>query len=159
MTTPALHPDFRAFIASLRRTGVRFVVVGAHAMTILGRARQTDDLDVLIERTPENAAALGNALRDFGGFDAIATAAEQQLAEPNRMLTIGKKPVAIDILNQISGVAFEDAWAGRVEVSVDGERTPFLGLTQFVANKRAAGRTKDLQDLELLREAGVEIPD
>ena len=49
MTTPPLHPDFSAFIVSLTRHRVRFVVVGAHALAALGQARMTDDLDVLVE--------------------------------------------------------------------------------------------------------------
>ncbi len=157
MTTPVLHPDFLAFIASLRRQGVRFVVVGAHAMAVLGRPRLTDDLDVFIEPTPENARAVGRALRDFAGFDHVAQAAEQQLAKAGRMLTIGVKPVAIDVVNSISAVDFEQAWQGRREVAIEGEPVAFLGLAEFVRNKRAAGRTKDLNDLELLREVGVDV--
>lgn len=155
MTTATLHPDFLAFIASLTRHRVRYVVVGAHALAVIGRARMTDDLDVLVEPTPENAACVASALRDFGGFGALADQVTTYLAEPDRLVSIGRPPVSIDILTGLSGVTFADAWAGHVEVPIEGLAVPFLGLREMVKTKRAAGRTKDLLDLALLAEAGI----
>lgn len=154
MTLP-LHPDFSAFIASVTRHRVRFVVVGAHALAVLGRARMTDDLDVLIEPHPDNAARLADALRDFGGFGALADQVETYLSEPDRLVSIGRAPLSIDILTGLSGVTFDEAWAGRVEVEIDGAAVPFLGLSEMVRTKRAAGRAKDKLDLALLAEAGL----
>jgi hypothetical protein len=155
MTTPALHPDFRAFIASLTRHHCRFVIVGAHALAALGRARMTDDLDVLVDPTPQNARRVANALRDFGGFDALAEQVASYLAEPDRLVSIGRAPVSIDILTGLSGVTFDEAWAGRDEHEVEGIAIGFLGLAEMVRTKKAAGRTKDKLDLELLAEAGL----
>jgi hypothetical protein len=73
-------------------------------------------------------------------------------AQPDRMATLGKEPVRIDILSSISGVSFSEAWRGRVTVSLDGEELHFLGLAAMKKPKRAAGRTKDLLDLALLNE-------
>lgn len=155
MTTQRIHPDFSAFIACLRRHQVRFVVVGAHALAALGRSRTTDDLDVLVEPSADNAQSVAATLREFGGFESLADEVRSELVRPNRMVTIGRPPIAIDILTGISGVSFEEAWEGRDEHDVDGVSVPFLGLTQMVATKRAAGRTKDLLDLALLAEAGL----
>ena len=92
MTTPTLHPDFRALIESLTRHGARFVIVGAHAMAVLGRARQTDDLDVLVEPTADNARRVAAALRDFAGFERIAEAAEEHLTRPTDSFGSGTLP-------------------------------------------------------------------
>lgn len=153
--TPALHPDFSAFIASLTRHQVRFVVVGAHALAALGRARMTDDLDVLVEPSSENAQRVAASLRDFGGFDALAGQAAEYLAEPDRLVSIGRAPLSIDILTSLSGITFEEAWAGHDEHVLDGAPIAFLGLPEMVRTKRAAGRTKDRLDLALLAEAGL----
>ena len=155
MTTPPLHPDFSAFIACLTRHRVRFVVVGAHALAALGRARMTDDLDLLVEPSAENARRIADALREFGGFTALADQVAEYLAEPDRVVSIGRAPISIDVLTGLSGVTFEEAWAGRGEHVIDGDPVAFLGLAEMVRTKRAAGRTKDRLDLALLAEAGL----
>ena len=158
MTTPPLHPDFREFIGSLMRRQARFLVVGAHALAALGRARMTDDLDLLLEPSTENARRVAETLRDFGGFDALAEKAAEHLSEPDRLVSIGRAPVSIDLLTGLSGVTFAEAWAGRDQHLVDGMTISFLGLAEMVRTKRAAGRTKNLLDLELLAEAGLIEP-
>ena len=59
-------------------------------------------------------------------------------------------PCRIDILTEISAVAFDDAWPRRVTVEVDGMALPFLGRGDLLANKKAAGRSKDLADVAYL---------
>jgi len=66
---------------------------------------------------------------------------------------MGVPPSRIDILSGISGVTFDEAWARRHTVMVDRLAIGILSRENFVANKRAAGRTKDLLDLALLDEA------
>jgi hypothetical protein len=58
----------------------------------------------------------------------------------------------LDLLTSISGVRWEDASAGRGAGSYGGVSTYFLGRGEFIANKRASGRKKDLADLEALGE-------
>jgi hypothetical protein len=60
---------------------------------------------------------------------------------------IGVAPVRIDILTGIDGVSFDDAWSRRVEAELGALRVPVLSLPDLAANKRAAGRPKDLVDL------------
>lgn len=157
MTQP-LDPIFSEFLSYLRDFQVRFVIVGAHALAVHGVSRWTGDLDVLVEPTADNADRLSRVFGAFG-FPKLAAAAPTQMAEPDRMARLGRVPLRIDVLTSLSGVEWEDAWRGHVEVELDGETHAFLGLEDYVTTKRAAGRTKDLQDLELLREAGVPIPD
>jgi hypothetical protein len=154
MKTPRLHRDLSAFLRCLTAHRVRFVVLGGHVLALLGRPRFTDDLDVLVEPTRANAERLALALVAFG-YEALAEKAPVHFSKPERMATLGRPPVAIDILSSTPGVSFREAWAGRQSVDIDGVKIPFLGLTEFVKTKRACGRTKDLLDLELLREAGL----
>ncbi len=73
------------------------------------------------------------------------------------MYQLGLPPRRIDLLNLVSGLTFDEAWSSRVYAVVDGVHLPVLGLAALVKNKRATGRTKDLLDIELLREAGRSV--
>jgi len=155
MTIPKLHPDLSAFLCCLKRHRVRFVVIGAHVLATLGRPRYTEDLDVLVEPTKANAKRLAVALRDFG-YAELAKQAAEHFSSEERMATLGRAPVAIDVLTNTPGITFLEAWKGRREITLGNKETvAFLGLSEYVRTKQACGRTKDLLDLELLREAGL----
>jgi hypothetical protein len=145
-----LHPDFRDFVASLLSHRVRFVVVGAHALAAHGRPRLTGDLDVLVEPTPPNARRVIAALSAFG-FGHVGLA-PTDFARPDHVVQLGNPPVRIDLLTSIAGVGFSTAWKNRLVVELDGMRVPMLGRRDLIRNKKAAGRPKDLLDIELLRE-------
>ena len=147
----ALPADWSEFLRLLSTHRVRFLIVGAHALAANGRPRATQDLDVFVEPTPVNAGRLGRALAAFG-FGALADAA-MAFAEPDRMATLGREPLRIDIMTSITGVTFREAWKGRLRGDFGGVEVGFLAREQLVRNKRAAGRTKDLLDIALLEEA------
>jgi hypothetical protein len=143
--------DWSEFIALLNSHRVRFLIVGAHALAANGRPRATQDLDILVDPTRANAKRLGAALADFG-FAQLAQEADR-FAEADRMATLGREPLRIDIMTSITGVSFREAWKSRLRVLVAGQEVGFLGREALVKNKRASGRTKDLLDIALLEEA------
>ena len=61
-------------------------------------------------------------------------------------------PRRIDLLTSISGVEFEDAWPRREIHEIDDAKLPFIGREDFITNKRATGRFRDLADIEALGE-------
>jgi hypothetical protein len=122
-------------------------------MAIHGVPRATQDLDVWIEATTENADRVWQALVDFGAplQELGITAAD--FTRPGTVIQLGVPPNRIDILTEISGVPdFEAAWNDRVEHDIEGRSIPFLGLDALITNKRATGRLKDLADIEALGE-------
>ena len=148
-------PDWREFIACLTRQQVRFIVVGAHALAALGRPRYTGDLDVFVEPTSENAERLDSALRDFGFAGAAEVAG--QLAEPGKMMTLGKEPVRIDITTEMSDLTFGEAWRGKFRRRIGEHLVAFLGRREYIKNKRASAKTPgrragDEHDIALLEE-------
>ena len=147
---PRWNDDFRDIIAALDEAGARFLIVGAHAMAVHGVPRATGDLDVLVQPTPENASRVLRALRDFGAPVDQHRVTEADLERPGTVYQIGLPPRRIDLLTELSGVSFDDAWQGRVIVELEGRAVAFLGRDALVRNKRAAARDKDLADLELL---------
>lgn len=150
-----LPKDFREFLLSLIEHKVRFLLVGGHAVALHGAPRATFDLDVAVDSAPTNLKKLGQALAQFG-FSGYARAAEY-LHLPNRFMMLGEKPLRIDVLNTLSGVSFAEAWRSRVQVRGRNFSLSALSLRSLVKNKRASGRTKDLLDIELLRERGAKI--
>ncbi|MBI2391573.1 MAG: nucleotidyl transferase AbiEii/AbiGii toxin family protein [Deltaproteobacteria bacterium] len=127
---------------------VRFVLVGGHAVAGHGEPRLTEDLDVFVEPTVVNARRLREALVDFG-FGAVAPAVEE-LARPDRIFMLGRKPWRIDVLTGIDGVSFRTAWASRVEARFEAAPLYVIGRAALLANKLAAGRPKDLLDVAML---------
>jgi predicted nucleotidyltransferase len=143
-----LAQDFRDLLCAFVDHEVRFLVVGAYALAILGRPRATGDLDVWIESTAKNAARAHAALEAFGA--PLHDLTRDDLARPGTVFQIGLPPLRIDILTRITGVEFAPAWERRTEADFEGVRVPVIGREDFLANKRALGRTKDLADAERL---------
>ena len=147
-----MNPDFVDFLAALLAAEARFLVVGAHALAVHGVPRATGDIDVWIERSPENAARVWRALEAFGAPAAALGVRPADLETPDMVVQIGLPPRRIDVLTGVTGLEFDEAWRGRVVHLVAGLDVPFLGRDALVRNKRASGRFRDLGDLEALGE-------
>ncbi len=148
-----MSEDWSDFLDALLRAGARFLVVGAHAVAIHGVPRGTQDIDVWIATDRDNIDRVWRALAEFGAPLADLGIELADLQRPGTIVQLGLPPNRIDLLTTISGVPdFEVAWRDRVEHSVRGTRIPFLGRSALIQNKRAAGRHKDLGDLEALGE-------
>ena len=141
-------PDFDEFIGSLTAHGVEFIVVGAYALAFHGAPRFTGDLDILVRPAVDNATRLLAALAAFG-FP-VTDLSPEAITDRRRMLEMGVPPVQIHVMSAISGVEWEEAWSDRVEGSLGSNSVQFLGRKTFLRNKRAAGRPKDLADIDAL---------
>ena len=147
-----MNEDFRDVLAALLAGEVLFLVVGAHALAVHGVPRATGDLDIWIAADPANADRVFSALVHFGAPIEALGVSRDDLKRPDQVVQIGLPPRRIDILTSISGVAFDEAWSGRVTCEVAGLAVPFLGRAELIRNKRATGRMKDRADLEALGE-------
>lgn len=145
-----MNDDFRDLLAALLAAGARFLVVGAHALAVHGVPRATGDLDVWIAADPDNARRVHGALVAFGAPVVAMGVTREDFIRPDQVVQIGLPPRRIDVLTAISGVPFEEAWPERVTHDVQGLAVPFIGRAALVKNKRAAGRAKDVADLEAL---------
>jgi hypothetical protein len=141
-----MNQDFidllRAFIAA----EVRFLIVGAYALALHGRPRATGDLDVWVEPTADNASRVMRALAAFGA--PLSQISEADFAGPGVVYQIGVPPGRVDILTELTGLSFSDAWQDRLRRPFGDVEVDFIGRTSFIRNKRAVGRPKDLGDIE-----------
>lgn len=151
MTTATIPPDWKEFLSALLSQNTKFLLIGAHALAFHVEGRLTEDLDVFVEPSPENAARVRRALESFG-FGGLVPG-EAELAEPDRVFMLGRKPWRIDILTGIDGVSFAEAWDGRESVNFHGLSLSVIGREALLRNKRASGRKKDLVDVALLEAA------
>lgn len=151
---PELNDDFRDMLECLLEAEVEFVIVGAHALSVHGFARATGDIDILVEPTPENARRVMRALSSFGAPVGAHGVSERDFTTLGNVYQIGLPPRRIDLLTEITGVDFERAKTSRVLARVGDLELPFLGRDALIANKRAAGRPKDLVDAAELESLG-----
>jgi hypothetical protein len=130
--------------------GASFLIVGAHALAVHGVVRTTGDLDIWVRPDSENAVRVWRALVRFGAPAESMGLGVGDLAVPGTVYQIGVPPRRIDILTEVSGIGFDEAWQSRVTESSEGLSVPFLGRAALIQNKRASGRLKDLADIEAL---------
>ena len=145
-----LNADFRDLLICWGREGVEFLVVGAYALAFHGIPRATGDIDVFVRATPANAERVWRALDAFGAPLAAADVEATDFAVPGLVYQIGLPPRRVDVMTEISGVSFEEAWESRVTADLEGLPVAFIGREALIANKRASGRLRDLADVERL---------
>jgi hypothetical protein len=143
------NPDFTDFINCLNENHVEYILVGGYAVIIRGYSRSTGDMDIWVNKTKENFLRLQNALKDFG-VPPEAVAEEQFFSDEFDVFTIGRPPSAIEIMTAIKGVGFSEAFATSTLETFEEVVVRVIHLNQLVKAKRAAGRHKDLNDLENL---------
>ena len=144
------QPDFKELLTLLNRHGVEYIIVGAYALAFHGVPRNTGDIDIYVRPTPPNAKQVMETLRDFG-FGSL-NLSEEDFLKPGQVVQLGHPPVRIDILTSISGVSWEQADKGKAAGKYGDVSVRYLGRQEYMANKRASGRKKDLADLDALGE-------
>jgi hypothetical protein len=148
LATETIPPDWREFLSALLSENTKFLLIGAHALAFHVEGRLTEDLDVFVEPSEDNASRVHRALVRFGFGNLVTDPAE--LGQPDRVFMLGRTPWRSDILTGIDGVSFEEAWSARESVEFHGLRLAVIGRDALLKNKRASGRKKDLVDVALL---------
>jgi hypothetical protein len=145
-----VQPDFKELFELFNRHKIEYVIVGSYALAFHGSPRNTGDIDIYIRPTSENAARVLKVLNGFG-FGSLGLTA-MDFDRPGQIIQLGVPPFRIDLLTSISGVPWEQADSGKAAGQYGDVPVFYLGKTQFIANKRACGRKKDLADLEAIGE-------
>jgi hypothetical protein len=145
-----VEKDFRDLFALFNAHGVEYIIVGGYALAFHGAPRYTGDMDIYVKANVVNAQRVIAALTEFGFGSFEITAADFE--KNDIVIQLGFPPVRIDIMTSISGVLWEEAYAGRVQSTYGDATVYYIGRKQFVANKRSTGRKRDIADLEALGE-------
>lgn len=146
-----LNQDFRDILLSLADENVDFLVIGAYALAFHGAPRGSGDIDIFVRPTEENAKRVFQALSGFGAPLEAHGIGAADFARPGTVYQVGLPPRRIDVLNEISGVTFEEAWNTRIAATLEGRTINVIGRDAYIKNKESSGRLKDLADVERLR--------
>jgi predicted nucleotidyltransferase len=149
--TAPLNSEWIELLRSFNASGVKYLVVGGHAVMFYAEPRYTKDLDLWIEASPENAHKTFTALANFGA--PLSGMSPQDFEREGFVYQLGVPPVRVDIVMSIDGVTFAEAWPNRREAACGSEKVAYIGREDLIKNKIASGRHIDLHDAELLKKS------
>ena len=138
--------DTESLLKLLNAHNVEFVIVGATAFPVHGYARATLDIDLFIRPEPENARPTLKALKQFG-YDVTDLSRDDLLS---KKVLIRQHLVETDIHPFVQRVTFDQVWKNRVSGTYGNEKVYYASLEDLIAMKKAAGRPKDMEDLNVL---------
>ena len=148
MDAPLLTDDFREFLKSLNASHVDYLLVGGYAVGLHGYPRATVDMDIWVRPERANASRVVAVVR-ASGFD-TSTLHDELFIKPESIVRFGVPPFRIEIMTTIDGVQFDECFRRAIRFDIDGVPVTVISLSDLKVNKRAAGRHKDLNDLENL---------
>lgn len=139
--------------ACLNKHGVEYLLIGGTLAIAYGVPRVTKDIDIFLNATLDNARRCLKALKEFG----MGTA---ELSSPKDLcsteVTIFKDIIRFDVLTEVKGINFSDAWRTKVFLSLDDVDIPALDIETLIKSKKASGRPGDLKDINILKMAKKE---
>ncbi len=144
-----LEKDILEFLDLCNKHKIKYLVIGGYAVSIHGYPRSTKDIDVCIEMSDINASKMIEVLKDFG-FESLNLKKEDFLNK-NFITQLGFPPLRIDILNDLDGVSFEEAWNNKKVVKIEQVPVNFIGYYELIIVKEKAGRPQDLADVNKLK--------
>ncbi len=143
-----LPSDFREYLKLLNDHKVKYLLVGGYAVGYHGYPRATNDIDIWIEKSIDNADKVIEVIKEFG-FNVPELQSKLFLQKKN-IIRMGKEPMRIEIILNIDGVDFEKSYKKKITAKIDGINVNIINLTDLRKNKKASGRLKDLADLQYL---------
>ena len=143
-----MNPDFKELLLAFNAHNVEYLIVGAHALAAHGHVRATKDMDVWVRPEQSNAQKVLRALSEFGAPLSDLTA--DDLSRKETIFRIGLPPLRIDVITDIDGVEFAEAWPDRLETSFGGVPAFVISRHHLITNKKTAARLQDLADVEQL---------
>ncbi len=145
-----IHPDFEELFRLLEEHAIEYMIVGGYAVAYHGFPRFTKDIDLFFRLTKDNAMRLRKALVAFGFREEDLPI--EAFTEIGNVLTFGTVPTRVDLINQIDGVAYDEALPNVVRGKYGNVEVPFIGLADLLKNKKSTPRTKDKGDAEELEQ-------
>jgi hypothetical protein len=139
-----LNQEYRDMIEIFNEQGVKYLVVGAYAMSTFGYSRSTYDIDLWIEKQKGNVQKVLMAFEEFGLPFEIS---EEDLTKNNSIIQIGVAPIRIDILTDIDGVNFDEAYKKKIEHNFGELVASVINIDDIIKNKTASNRAKDKIDI------------
>ena len=143
--------DLKELLRAFNDQAVKYLIVRGYAFGVHAEPRATKDLDIFIRSDEENSKAVYRALVQYGAPLSNLNSVDFM---DGTAFQIGQPPSRIDILQNIDGITFDEAWKNRVEGLVEGQiQAAVISRDDLIRNKLATGREEDMLDVKKLRDA------
>jgi hypothetical protein len=144
-----LSEDMKDLIELFERDGVQYALVGGYAVNFYGYVRSTQDIDLLVYPSAENAKKVTDALSEFGFGEAGIP--KGFFETPSSAVHLGVEPNRIDLLTHLKGVENDQIFKNVKRVELESLTINIISLVDLVEVKRRSDRLKDQADAEELR--------
>lgn len=157
-TNTKFPKHFKDFILELNNSNVEYMLIGGYALGVYGHVRATNDLDIYVNATEENAQKLVIACVEYGiPHDSV----KKEMFLVQKMVGIGQPPLRIEILKKLDVIDFKYAYQRIRKATVDGVSINVIDLDDLILLKKAAikGRNKsrDTEDLSFLENLKIKF--
>ena len=151
-----MEPSFEKFLGKLLDDEVRFIVVGGLAVTLNGYVRLTEDVDILVDLSPDNVEKLIRSLSEFGeGFGGELTAADLN-PEPGAIRIVEEtEGLQVDIFSCLAGLTYQDFKDSTERSFLRGVPFYYASKSQLITIKSSSVREKDQLDVMALKQLMV----
>jgi len=143
-----VNQDFKELLLAFNAHNVEYLIVGAHALAAYGHVRATKDLDLWVRPEKSNAEKVIQALSEFGA--PLSDLTVDDLSRKETIFQMGMPPIRIDVITNIDGVDFTEAWPDRLQILFAGVPAFVISRDHLITNKKTAARLQDLADVQLL---------
>ena len=141
-----LPEDFAEFIQLLNSAKVEYLILGGWAVNLYANPRATADIDFLVGIDAKNVKKILEVLANFG----LKNVSPDYFREKGNVVRMGTPPTRIEILTGATGIDFHECYKRKKQVKIGNLKLNFISKADLIKNKKAAGRLKDLADVEAL---------
>ncbi len=146
-TRAATYQDVRRIAELLEEEHVEYALIGGYALALQGIVRLTEDVDILVEPSVDNARRWVRALSKLPDGAAKELVGDDTLHEELYAIRINDE-FTVDVMNSASGFTWQQLLPYRKRV----EGIHVLSLEGLLRMKEH-GRLKDQADAEAIRKA------
>ena len=156
ITRPPRKEDLVKLCEELNRLGASYIIIGGLAMNNLGLVRTTEDVDILIDPSPENQRRVREALLILPEQAIRELGADEDLQQ--WVVTRVNDEITVDLMTEACGVRYEEAKADVQIREVQGVPIP-MANRQLMIKLKQSPRPKDQIDLQYLLQSEDQNPD
>ncbi|MEI6509190.1 MAG: nucleotidyltransferase [Bacteroidota bacterium] len=144
------NEDFQDFIKAFNEAKVDYILVGGYSVILHGHNRSTGDMDIWVRKSEENFHKINVAFSIFK-MPMFDMTLEKFMSTVNDVFTFGRSPVAIDIITELKGLSFTEAFSNATLVQVENIEVRLIHLNDLINAKKASARPRDIDDINHLK--------
>ena len=146
--------DMKDLITLFTKNNVKYVLVGGFAVNYYGYIRTTQDIDILLYPSKENARGIMKSLDEFGFGKAGIP--QEYFETEGTAIHLGAEPNRIDLLTHLIGISNDHIFANMNQVDYEGIKINIISFKDLLDCKRNSKRQRDLADADELEKTNAQ---